>query len=48
MTKAYEIYLYNEHIDTVYCQCESEANKLAEEIYPDDTIFVQEKSNENL
>ncbi len=46
MTKAYEIYLDNEYIDTIYCQSESEANRLAEEICPDDMIFVQEKNND--
>lgn len=42
MTKEYEIWINDEHIDTVYCENESEANHLAEEIYPDYPIFVQE------
>ena len=46
MIKVYEIWLYDECIDAVYCQNESEANHLAEEIYPDYPITVQKKKTE--
>lgn len=43
MVKVYEIWAYDEVIDVVYCYSLSEANGLAEEIYPNMNIHVEEK-----
>ncbi len=42
MTKTYDIYHQEEIIDTIYCYSLENANELAEEIYPDINIYVEE------
>jgi len=43
IAKTYDICSENEIIDTIYCYNLKAANELAEDIYPDMNIYVEER-----